>query len=247
MRSAADAEVDGVRVHAFEVPTDGPGGGEEDGTLRWDSTTLVLVEAYAGGRTGLGYTYGDVSVAAFVESALAPAVRGADALAPPAAWERMFAAIRNAGRPGAGAMAVSAVDVALWDLKAKLLGLPLFRVLPAFHDRVPVYGSGGFTNYPLDRLAGQLAGWVGQGIPRVKLKVSRRPDEDPRRLTAVRDAIGDRAELFADANEARSRPASQVSSRGAREEESRGPPGPLPPVAAGGRDGQGVSGGSWPG
>ncbi|MEV4005599.1 enolase C-terminal domain-like protein [Actinomadura sp. NPDC049753] len=205
MRSRADAEVDGVRVHAFEVPTDGPGGGEEDGTLRWDSTTLVLVEAHAGGQTGIGYTYGDVSVAAFVESALAPAVRGADALAPPAAWERMFAAIRNAGRPGAGAMAVSAVDVALWDLKAKLLGLPLFKVLPAFHDRVPVYGSGGFTNYSLDRLAGQLAGWVEQGIPRVKLKVSRHPDEDPRRLTAVREAIGYGPELFADANGALTR------------------------------------------
>ncbi|GAA2254183.1 enolase C-terminal domain-like protein [Actinomadura luteofluorescens] len=205
MRPQDGAELEGVRVHAFEVPTDGPGGQEEDGTLRWDSTTLVLVEAHAGGQTGIGYTYGDVSVAAFVESALAPAVRGADALAPPAAWERMFAAIRNAGRPGAGAMAVSAVDVALWDLKAKLLGLPLFRLLPAFHDRVPVYGSGGFTNYSLDRLAGQLAGWVEQGVPRVKLKVSRRPDEDPRRLTAVREAIGDGVELYADANGALTR------------------------------------------
>ncbi|MES9541718.1 MULTISPECIES: enolase C-terminal domain-like protein [unclassified Actinomadura] len=204
MRPRGEVEVDDVGVHAFEAPTDGPGGSEEDGTLRWDSTTLVLVEVSAGGQTGIGYTYGDVSVAAFVESKLASAVRGADALAPPAAWERMFAGIRNAGRPGVGAMAVSAVDVALWDLKAKLLGLPLFKALPAFHDRVPVYGSGGFTNYPLDRLADQLSGWVGQGIPRVKLKVSRRPEEDPRRLAAVRDAIGD-AELYADANGALTR------------------------------------------
>ncbi|WP_433469928.1 enolase C-terminal domain-like protein [Spirillospora sp. CA-128828] len=205
MRPGVDVEVESVGVHAFEVPTDGPGGGEEDGTLRWNSTTMILVEARAGGRTGIGYTYGDASVAAFVESALASAVRGADALAPPAAWERMFTGIRNAGRPGLGAMAVSAVDIALWDLKARLLGLPLFRVLPAFHDRVPVYGSGGFTNYPLDRLAAQLSGWVEQGIPRVKLKVSRRPDEDPRRLSAVREAIGDGPELFADANGALAR------------------------------------------
>ncbi|TYB47012.1 mandelate racemase [Actinomadura chibensis] len=166
---------------------------------------MVLVEADGGGRTGIGYTYGDVSAAAFAESALAPVAAGGDALAPAAAWRRMSAAIRNAGRPGAGAMAVSAVDIALWDLKAKLLGLPLFRVLPSFHDRVPVYGSGGFTNYPLDRLAGQLGGWVEQGIGRVKLKVSRRPDEDPRRLTAVRDAIGAEAELYADANGALTR------------------------------------------
>ncbi|MFC6886977.1 MULTISPECIES: enolase C-terminal domain-like protein [Actinomadura] len=205
MSTVPEATVDGLDVHAFTVPTDGPDGAEEDGTLRWDSTTIVLAVARGGGRAGIGYTYGDVSLAAFAESALAPAVLGGDALAPAAAWHRMFAAIRNAGRPGAGAMAVSAVDVALWDLKARLLGLPLFRTLPAFHDRVPVYGSGGFTNYPLDRLAGQLAGWVEQGIGRVKLKVSRSPGDDPRRLTAVRDAIGAGPELFADANGALTR------------------------------------------
>ncbi len=202
---AAGAVVEDVAVHAFEVPVDGPDGLEEDGTLRWDSTTLVLVEARSGGRTGIGYTYGDVSVAAFVRSKLAPAVRDASALDPPAAWERMFAGIRNAGRPGVGAMAVSAVDIALWDLKARLLGVPLVTALPAFHDRVPVYGSGGFTNYSLDRLTTQLGGWVEQGIPRVKLKTSRRPADDPRRLTAVREAIGADAELFADANGALTR------------------------------------------
>lgn len=197
--------VDGVRTHAFEVSTDGPDGVEEDGTLRWGSTTVILVEVRAEGHTGIGYTYGDVSVAAFVDSKLAPIAEGGDALAPAAAWHRMFAGIRNAGRPGAGAMAVSAVDIALWDLKARLLGLPLFRVLPAFHDRVPVYGSGGFTNYSLERLTSQLAGWVEQGIGRVKLKTSRRPGEDPRRLTAVREAIGSGPELFADANGALTR------------------------------------------
>jgi L-alanine-DL-glutamate epimerase-like enolase superfamily enzyme len=199
--------VDAVRVHAFDIPTDGPEGVEQDGTLDWDSTTIVLVEVAGGGRTGIGYTYGDVSVAKFVESKLTPLLDGADALSPPAVWERLFARIRNAGRPGAGAMAVSAVDVALWELKAKLLDMPLFQLLPAFHDHVPVYGSGGFTNYPLDRLADQLAGWVEQGIPRVKLKTSRHPEQDPARLRAVREAIGDRPELFADANGALSRKA----------------------------------------
>ncbi|TDE27386.1 enolase C-terminal domain-like protein [Actinomadura sp. 6K520] len=197
--------VTGVRVHAFTVPTDGPDGVEEDGTLRWDSTTMVLVEADAGGRTGIGYTYGDVSLAPFIESKLAPVVRGSDALAPAAAWHAMFAAIRNVGRPGPGAMAVSAVDAALWDVKARLLGLPLYRVLPAFHDEVPVYGSGGFTNYPLDRLARQLGDWVERGVPRVKLKISREPGRDPERLAAVREAIGPEGELFADANGALTR------------------------------------------
>ncbi|MFI1538273.1 enolase C-terminal domain-like protein [Streptomyces anandii] len=192
--------IDAVDVHAFEVPTDGPDGQEQDGTLAWDSTTMVLVRVHAGGRTGIGYTYGDVSAAAFVSGKLAPLLTGKDPSSPPALWELMGRQIRNAGRPGVGAMAVSAVDIALWDLKARLLDLPLVHLLPAHHDRVPVYGSGGFTNYPLDRLADQLAGWSEQGIPRVKLKTSREPEHDPRRLTAVRKAIGDDTELFADAN-----------------------------------------------
>ncbi|MBD2892970.1 3,6-anhydro-alpha-L-galactonate cycloisomerase [Actinomadura sp. RB99] len=207
MGTGSGIPVDGITVHAFTVPTDGPDGAEEDGTLRWESTTMVLVEARAGGRTGIGYTYGATAVATLIESTFAPLVRGADALAPAATWHRMFAAIRNAGRPGAGAMAVSAVDIALWDLKARLLDRPLFQVLPSFHDRVPVYGSGGFTNYPLDRLAGQLAGWVEQGVPRVKLKISRSPDDDPRRLTAVREAIGPDPDLFVDSNGALTRKA----------------------------------------
>ncbi|MGJ5755907.1 L-alanine-DL-glutamate epimerase-like enolase superfamily enzyme [Streptomyces puniciscabiei] len=192
--------IDSVDVHAFEVPTDGPDGTEEDGTLEWDSTTMVLVRVRSGGRTGLGYTYGDVSVASFIDSKLVDVVRGQDVSSPAAVWHLMGRQIRNAGRPGVGAMAVSALDIALWDLKARLLELPLVHLLPAWHDRVPVYGSGGFTNYPLDRLTDQLTGWVEQGVPRVKLKTSREPERDPQRLTAVRKAIGDEPEIFTDAN-----------------------------------------------
>jgi L-alanine-DL-glutamate epimerase-like enolase superfamily enzyme len=199
-RTREHVRVERLETHAFRVPTDGPDGKESDGTLTWDATTIVMVLAHAGGRCGLGYTYADVSAAGLLESKLASAVAGADAMAPPAAWRRMNAALRNAGRPGAGMMAVSAVDLALWDLKARLLDVPLTTLLPAFHDRVPVYGSGGFTDYPLSRLADQLGGWAAQGIPRVKLKTSRNPDQDPARLSAVRDAIGAGVELFADAN-----------------------------------------------
>ncbi|MGH3622126.1 MAG: enolase C-terminal domain-like protein [Sciscionella sp.] len=203
--NARTTTVERVDVHGATVPTDGPEGAEEDGTLRWDSTTMVLVQLHAGGCTGTGYTYGDVAVANFIESKLAPLALGSDALSPPALWERMFAAIRNAGRSGVGAMAVAAVDIAMWDLSARLRGLPLCQALPSFRDEVPVYGSGGFTNYPLDRLADQLAGWVGEGIDRVKLKTSREPARDPERLSAVRAAIGQRPELFADANGALTR------------------------------------------
>ncbi len=197
--------VESVQVLAFEVPTDGPDGKEADGTLEWDSTTCIVVQVSAGGQTGLGYTYGNIAVAHLIDSKLAGVALGSDPLTPAATWHSMFAQIRNAGRPGVGAMAVSAVDVALWDLRARLLGQPLFKTLPAFHDGVPVYGSGGFCNYPIDRLVEQLSSWVGQGIPRVKMKTSRHPEQDPRRLAAVRNAVGDDVELLTDANGAYSR------------------------------------------
>jgi L-alanine-DL-glutamate epimerase-like enolase superfamily enzyme len=166
---------------------------------------MVLVEVRAGGHTGIGYTYGDVSTAVLVESKLADVVTGMDALAPAAAWRQMSVQLRNAGQPGPGAMAMSAVDLALWDLQACLLDQPLFRVLPAFRDRVPIYGSGGFTNYPLSRLCEQVAHWAELGLPRMKIKTSRDPGADPERLTAVRKQAGDSVELFTDANGALNR------------------------------------------
>ncbi|HJQ29299.1 MAG TPA: mandelate racemase, partial [Rubrobacter sp.] len=167
--------IEKIKVSAYTVPTNSP---ESDGTLEWDSTTMVLVEAAGGDEHGLGYTYGDVSVGTFIESKLADVVEGADAMSPPAAWAAMQSAIRNAGRPGVGAMAVSAVDIALWDLKARILGVSLADALPRFHEAAPVYGSGGFTSYPLERLQEQLGGWVEAGIPRVKMKVGREPGRD---------------------------------------------------------------------
>src|SRR5689334_23727442 len=159
------------RVSTFVVPTDEP---ESDGTAEWDSTTIVVVEASGGGETGLGYTYAPAAAGALVEEKLSELVRGRDVLAPSEAWEAMASSLRNAGRPGIGFCALSAVDQALWDLKARLLDLPLADLLGRVRDEVPVYGSGGFTSYSLDRLREQLSGWVGQGIPRVKIKVSRR-------------------------------------------------------------------------
>lgn len=196
----AKIPVERAEVLAFTIPTDGPGGTESDGTLEWDSTTCVVVLASAAGQTGIGYTYGDVAAAHLIDSKLAGLILGADALAPPSLWRAMSDQLRNAGRPGAGTMAMAAVDIAIWDLRACLLRRPLYATLPAFRDHVPVYGSGGFTNYPADRLVSQLAGWVEQGIPRVKLKTSRHPDEDPQRLAAVRKAIGDDPVLLTDAN-----------------------------------------------
>src|SRR5437763_13385494 len=117
----------------------------------------------------------------------------------------MGAALRNAGRPGVGFCAISAVDLALWDLKARLVELPLCDLVGRARDAAPVYGSGGFTSYSLDRIREQLGGWVEQSIPRVKMKVSREPGRDPERLDAARQAIGDATELYVDSNGALTR------------------------------------------
>ncbi len=189
--------VEGLEVTAYEVPTDQP---ESDGTLEWDSTTAIVVEASNGREHGIGYTYGDRSVKTLVESKLRDVVRGADAMRPPTVWVEMRRALRNAGQPGAGAMAVSAVDMALWDLKARLLGLPLADALPRFRDSVQVYGSGGFTSYDADALREQAGGWVRAGMRSVKIKVGRDPHADPERIKVVRDVIGPNVELMVDAN-----------------------------------------------
>jgi L-alanine-DL-glutamate epimerase-like enolase superfamily enzyme len=114
-------------------------------------------------------------------------------------WLELGAAVRNAGRPGIAFCALSAVDLALWDLRARLLDVPLATVLPAAHHRVPLYGSGGFCSYSDERLAEQLGGWVDQGLAGVKMKLGREPERDPHRLSIAREAIGD-AQLMVDAN-----------------------------------------------
>jgi L-alanine-DL-glutamate epimerase-like enolase superfamily enzyme len=197
-----DVAIDSVDVAAYTVPL---GETESDGPRDWDSTTCVVVEARAGGRAGLGYTYGDRSVAEFIRSKLVDVVQELPALNPPSAWCAMDRAIRNAGRPGVGAMAVAAVDNALWDLEARLLDIPLCKLLGQVHDGVPIYGSGGFTSFGPERVAEQLEGWVQQGIPRVKMKVGRAPGDDPARVGAARRAVGDDVALMVDANGAYTR------------------------------------------
>jgi L-alanine-DL-glutamate epimerase-like enolase superfamily enzyme len=183
-------------VSCLTIPTDEP---ESDGTLAWDSTTIVLVEARAGTVRGLGWTYAPEAAAHVVTERLAGVVRDRAPDDVAAIWLEGGAQLRNLGRPGIAWCALSAVDLALWDLRARLHDVPLVALLPAAHDRVPVYGSGGFCSYTLDRLREQLGGWVAQGIPRVKMKLGREPAADPARLDAARAAIGD-AELYVDAN-----------------------------------------------
>jgi L-alanine-DL-glutamate epimerase-like enolase superfamily enzyme len=193
-----EVSIESVRARAFKIPTDGP---EADGTISWDSTTLVLVEISGGTKTGTGYTYSSAAVVQLIVGKLGPAIEGSDVMDPQAAWLRMQQAVRNLGREGIAATAISAVDNALYDLKARLLGLPLFRLLGSYSDAVAIYGSGGFTTYTDRQLEDQLGGWVAeQGCAFVKMKIGSEPERDPHRVKIAKRAIGDRARLFVDAN-----------------------------------------------
>ncbi|MUT88978.1 mandelate racemase [Streptomyces sp. Z38] len=193
--------VEHLSVSVYRVPTDLPGG---DATLAWDATTLVLVEVTAAGHTGLGWTYGSAATAPVVRDELSGLVTGHDAFDVPAAGDRMSRAVRNTGRPGIAAGAISAVDTALWDLKARLLGLPLVRLLGAARTEVAVYGSGGLTPYDDTQLERQLRGWTEQGIDRVKIKIGeswgREESRDLHRTRLARKVVGDAADLYVDAN-----------------------------------------------
>ncbi|MGH7996777.1 MAG: enolase C-terminal domain-like protein [Opitutaceae bacterium] len=189
--------IDLLDLGAYRVPTERP---ESDGTLDWDHTGLVVVKVGCGRALGLGWTYGSRAIAAVIDDILRPVVVGGDPFGTEGLWHEMNRSLRNAGNRSLGAMAVAAVDIALWDLQARLAGLPLLGLWGAAREAVPVYGSGGFTSYTESQLARQLAGWVGDGISRVKMKVGREPSRDPRRVAVARKAIGAAATLMVDAN-----------------------------------------------
>jgi len=202
MSRRVDAPVRTVSTSVFQIPTDGP---EADGTLAWDHTTMVVVDVGAEGRHGLGWTYAPAAAAAVVDDTLADIAVGRDVRDISATYEAACRAVRNQGRAGIAACAISAVDLALWDLLARLEDQPLHRLLGRVHDGVEVYGSGGFTTYDERRLDEQLAHWVDEEqIPRVKIKIGEdrghRVDRDLARIRQVRTRIGDDTDLFVDAN-----------------------------------------------
>ncbi|MGN6160386.1 MAG: enolase C-terminal domain-like protein [Marmoricola sp.] len=201
-QGSPSAPIDALEVRVYTVPTDAP---EADGTLSWTATTMVLVRASAGGSQGIGWTYGPAACARIITDLLADTVIGHDAMDVGGCFDAMVKAVRNAGRPGAVGYAISAVDVALWDLKARLLDIPLHHLLGAIRTTVPIYGSGGFTTYGDEQLRDQLSHWTTDlGIPRVKIKIGesfgQNPGRDLTRMQQARSIIGDSAELFVDAN-----------------------------------------------
>lgn len=194
--------IERAQVACYRIPTETP---ESDGTLAWDATTLVLVTIEADGVAGIGYTYADTATGCLIRDHLLPLLLRGSALDITRHAQTLRDSLRNLGALGIGAMALSAIDIALWDLKAKLLGIALIDLLGAARADIPVYGSGGFTSYSQAQLCAQLKGWAQSGMGRVKMKIGREPATDPARIRAARTAVGDRVELFVDANGAYSR------------------------------------------
>ena len=190
-------KISSTAVRVYTVPTDAP---EADGTIAWNSTTMVAVELRIGDTRGFGYTYADAATGKAAEHLLQTIIASSDPAQHPALWMQMQRAVRNLGNRGIAAMAISAIDVALWDLRARLMGLPLLQLLGAARESIPVYGSGGFTSYDDRQLQSQLGGWAEQGFSFVKMKVGTHPDDDPRRVEVARKAIGEKIQLFVDAN-----------------------------------------------
>ena len=197
-----DGTIHAIAVSTYRVPTIGP---QADGTASWDATEVVVVQLSAASASGLGWSYCPVAAGSLIEQVLAPLVLHTDAFDLAGTWTRMIEAVRNAGRPGLVSMAVAAVDTALWDLKARLLDVPLHTLLGPVRDAVPVYGSGGFVSQNDTELVAQLNGWVHDlGITRVKIKVGQdwgsQPARDLARTELARRTVGDDVELFVDAN-----------------------------------------------
>ena len=153
-------------------------------------------------------------IEAAIESIAAPAIIGMDALNNDRIWDRLYWALVPRGQSGIGMHAIAAIDVALWDIKGKALGQPVWRLLGGAREACPVYTTFGFGYYDLDELPVAATAWRERGFSRLKMTVGnsalqRRDEprllsdvirEDERRVAAVRAATGDDAELFIDAN-----------------------------------------------
>jgi L-alanine-DL-glutamate epimerase-like enolase superfamily enzyme len=194
-------QLETLTTSVYRFPTDEP---EADGTLTWDATTAVVVTLRAAGQTGVGWTYAAPAAATVVTDQLAEVLHGRRVWDIAAGWSAMHGACRNIGTRGVTMMAISAVDVAWWDLKARLLGIPLTTLFGQCRDAVPVYGSGGFTTFDDTRMAEQVNGWRAAGATSMKIKIGElggtRVDRDLTRVRRLRELAGDDAELMVDAN-----------------------------------------------
>jgi L-alanine-DL-glutamate epimerase-like enolase superfamily enzyme len=166
--------------------------------------TTVRVED-ADGAQGVGYTYtpgtGGIASHALIERDLGPLLVGQDADCIEALWQKMWWHIHYAGRGGAASFAISAIDIALWDLAARKQNKPLWRLLGGFDPKVPCYAGGIDLQFPIDKLLKQADDFKAKGFRAIKMKVGRdRLSEDVERVRRMREHLGEDFPLMADAN-----------------------------------------------
>lgn len=159
----------------------------------------------AGGAEGVGYTYtvgkGGGAVASLIARDLAPLLKGRDADRIEALWQQMWWALHYGGRGGSVSLAVSAVDIALWDLKARRLGAPLWRLLGGHDPKVPAYAGGIDLDFPIEKLLAQTDENLRRGFRAIKMKVGRANlGEDVARVATMREKLGPDFPLMVDAN-----------------------------------------------
>lgn len=189
--------IDKLEVKYFEIPTETP---ERDGTLEWQFTGLVTLELYSGSHKGLGYTYADRATASFLVEHAIPLLRGKSENQHFLLINELKKTNRNLGNAGLTSMALSAVDIALWDLKARVLNISIQNLLGFRRESTPFYGSGFFLDNNSDDLMRQLNKFQEMGIKAFKMKVGDGIERDINRIKDMRERIGDDVSLFVDAN-----------------------------------------------
>lgn len=196
-----ELHIERVEVRVVELPLPEP---ESDATLQWDRTTGVVVTLHAGGESGVGWTYSSSAAASVVTAELERVVVGRPVLDVGAGWEAMHRHCRNIGTAGLVMQAMSAVDIAWWDLKGHLMGRSLADLVGAQRDAIRIYGSGGFTSLTDAQLASQIEHWHELGCTAMKIKIGQSwgacIERDLQRTRLLARLAGDGVELMVDAN-----------------------------------------------
>jgi L-alanine-DL-glutamate epimerase-like enolase superfamily enzyme len=182
--------------------------GIADATRKVETIGFVIVRITTDqGLEGVGVTYHEVGGEAtreVIRRNIAPKLIDRDPLETEAIWQELFHHLRGIGRKGLTFCALSAIDIGLWDLKGKIVGLPVSRLLGGNRTRVPVYASGGWTSYDDDQLVDEMRGMVARGFGAIKFKVGfgggQQLARDVERVRKVREAVGPGIRLLVDAN-----------------------------------------------
>lgn len=179
-----------------------------DSTHTLKTIDWVLVDIFAeGGLVGsshmLTFDYGRELLRGIIDYELKDVVVGMDATLISSVWQACWNRVEYIGQSGVAAWGIAAIDIALWDLLGKSLNCPVYKLLGAHQEQVPIYGSGGWLTYSLDQLLAEATSYVQQGFTAVKMKVgSHDVQHDAERVRAVREAIGPKIQLMVDANQA---------------------------------------------